>query len=114
MLKNQDFTFTPREVEMVINQIPGVLASCVVGIYETSLCFDVIYAFVIKEERTDIDEKFVIDYVAKNTSFMKHITGDVVFLDKFPLTTTRKINLSVLKERAEEIHKNFQKSPDFF
>jgi acyl-coenzyme A synthetase/AMP-(fatty) acid ligase len=108
ILKFKDYMFTPHEVEEVINQIDGVTSSCVVGVHDSLIDYDITYAFVIKNKK-ELDEDFIINYVAKNTSKMRRITGAVIFVEEFPTTPTRKIKINALKEIACKAHERMRR-----
>lgn len=97
---------TPMEFENIINEIDGVLSCCVVGIQDMELLYDVIYAFVIKNEtKVDISEDFVLNYVNKRVTKAKQISG-VHFMDQFPMTPSNKIMTRKMKEIAATIHED--------
>ena len=48
--KGSVFSITPIQIEEVINEIDGVIQSCVVGVFDENLFYDIIYAFVIKDK----------------------------------------------------------------
>lgn len=114
-LKCMDYSFTPLEIEEIINQIEGIAASCVIGIYEESEGNDIVYAFVIKEEeKKELDEKFITSFVAENSSEMKRITGKVIFVKEFPRTPSHKVRYGELKKIAQEIHEKAHNTKNFY
>lgn len=103
MLKYESNIFTPQEVQEVINEIPGVFKSCVVGVHDEGN--DIAFAFVVKDdEKDDLTEEFIQKYVNEKVSYYKQIRGGVHFLDKLPMTPTRKTKNAKLKELAETIY----------
>ena len=100
------YAVTPMHLENVINQIDGAIQSCVVGVFDENLLYDLIYAFVIIDKsKVDLTEEFVMNFVNERVIDAKRITGGVKFVDKFPLTPSGKIMNRELKRIAEEIHK---------
>jgi acyl-coenzyme A synthetase/AMP-(fatty) acid ligase len=106
-------TLAPIQLEEIINKIDGVVQSCVVGVFDENLFYDVIYAFVIKEEsKVDLTEEFVLNYVNEKVNDAKQITGGVYFVVKFPSTPSGKVLIRELKKIAAEINKAKHNSKD--
>lgn len=103
MLKFSHIIITPLEIESIINEIEGVISSCVVGVYEEGN--DIIFAFVIKDEKVELSEKFIENYVNEKVIDVKRIRGGVHFVKEFPLTPTGKVKNRELRETAEKIYK---------
>lgn len=105
MIKSQSgIKVTPVEIEEVINEIDGVMFSCVVGVFDDNLFYDKIYAFVIKDKMyEEVTEEFVKNYVNEKVSITKRIDGGVIFVDKFPQTPFGKVLNRELKKIAEKI-----------
>jgi acyl-coenzyme A synthetase/AMP-(fatty) acid ligase len=101
MIKTQ-IKLTPQEIETVINEIDGVIASEVVGVYDDGI--EIVYAFVIKDPTKNIDEEMIKNYVEENAAEYKRITGGVQFVEKFPMTLTGKVKKRELKAIAKKIH----------
>ncbi|KAL7014622.1 hypothetical protein ACKWTF_016033 [Chironomus riparius] len=100
-------TLAPIELETIINEINGVIQSCVVGFFDKHLFYDIIYAFVIKDaEEVNLTEEFVMNYVNTKVIDGKRITGGVYFIEKFPLIPSGKVLSRELKKIATEINKN--------
>jgi len=97
---------TPIQLEEVINEIDGVIQSCVVGVFDDKVFYDIVYAFVIKDKsKVELTEEFVMNYVNERVIEAKRITGGVQFVDKFPMTPSGKILNRKLKEIAKQINK---------
>lgn len=79
----------PAEIERIINQVPGVVDSCVVGIpKEEEPNVDLIYAFAMKDpEKKDLTEEAVAEAVNTKVDEFRKLKG-VQFVDAFPLTPT--------------------------
>ncbi|KAG5669209.1 hypothetical protein PVAND_017102 [Polypedilum vanderplanki] len=104
IIKNQGIITAPSELEAIINEIDGVMSSCVVGILEEYSGDDIIHAFVIVEESSGLTENFILNYVNSKVIEQKKLRGGVHFIEKFPLTASKKIHRMKIKEMA----KNFQ------
>lgn len=95
----------PSELESIINQIHGVVDSCVVGVFEENKGNDLIYAFVVKDPtRSHLTEEFIKDYVESKVIDAKKLRGGVHFLSVFPMTPSGKIQRTVIKEIAQKMH----------
>ena len=107
LLKMHGIHFTTTEIEEVINEVEGVVQSCVVGVIGVNNGYDMVYAFVIKDPgAVDLSERKIIDYVSSKVIEQKKINGGVVFVANFPSTATGKINLGELKKNKKNIHDN--------
>jgi len=95
------YKVTPIEIESIINEIDGVIQSCVVGVFDEEVFYDKIHAFVIKDQaRDDLTEEFIANFVNLKVIEQKRITGGVHFVDKFPMTSTGKVLNRELKKMA--------------
>jgi acyl-coenzyme A synthetase/AMP-(fatty) acid ligase len=96
-------TFSPKEIENLIDEIDGVESSQVVGADKNGI--DVVFAFVIKSDK-NVDEEKIKNYVNVRVDDEKKL-GRVCFVDEYPLTAvSRKVKRLELKARAEELLKN--------
>ncbi|KAL7013478.1 hypothetical protein ACKWTF_015414 [Chironomus riparius] len=92
---------TPLEIESIINEVDGVIQSCVVGVFDEEVFYDKIHAFVIKDQaRDDLTEEFIVNFVNGRVIEQKRITGGVHFVDKFPMTPSGKVLNRELKKIA--------------
>lgn len=106
MIKVKEMAFAPLDVEEAINSINGVLESRLVGVLDVNLFYEIIYAFVIKDDsKTDITEEFVMKVVAEKVIEEKKITGGVIFVNEFPKNVSGKILYRELKKMAEQIYR---------
>ncbi|CRK87334.1 CLUMA_CG001136, isoform A [Clunio marinus] len=104
MLKFNSFQVYPSELETIVNEIDGVIASCVVGVYEEHKGNDLIFAFIIKDPSNhEITEETVMSYVHGKVMHAKKLRGGVHFIDKFPTTPSGKIKRVEVKEIAQNI-----------
>lgn len=100
MLKNCGYYITPLEIESVINEVEGVLESCVVGVYDENEGNDIIFGFVLKDEKSKVSEKEIENYANEKLSAAKRIRGGVHFIKEFPLSSNGKIVRKALMEIA--------------
>lgn len=78
----------PREIEEFIYTIDGVQDVQVAGIPDEKYG-EIVGAFIIKEEGSDLTEEDVRDYAISKIARYK-VPKHVFFVDEFPLTTSRK------------------------
>ncbi|KAG5669218.1 hypothetical protein PVAND_017110 [Polypedilum vanderplanki] len=107
IIKYQGIKTAPSELEAIIYEIDGVVSSCVVGIYQENTGNDIIHAFVIKKDSSDLNENFILNFVDSKVMEQRKIRGGVHFIDNFPLGRTGKIDKNILKMKAKEIMKKF-------
>jgi len=97
----------PREVEEFLHPLDGILDVQVAGIPDEKYG-EIVGAFVIKEENSDLTEEDVRDYAIGQIARYK-VPKHVFFVDEFPLTTSGKvqkyklgdIGLELLKKRND-------------
>ncbi|XP_070507516.1 probable 4-coumarate--CoA ligase 3 [Chironomus tepperi] len=95
------YKVTPIEIESIINEIDGVIQSCVVGVFDEEVFYDKINAFVIKDQaRDDLTEEFIVNFVNGKVIDEKKISGGVYFIDRFPMTPSGKVLNRELKKIA--------------
>lgn len=78
----------PREIEEFIYTIDGVQDVQVAGIPDEKYG-EIVGAFIIKEEGSDLTEEDVRDYAISKIARYK-VPKHVFFVDEFPLTTSGK------------------------
>lgn len=107
IIKCQDFKVAPRELEAIILRHPAVLEACVVGIPDEKVC-EAPTAFVVSRKSALGDplvtEDELVDLVASQTMFYKHLHGGVVFLDELPRTVNGKTNVKKLRLLKPSTH----------
>ncbi|XP_070502824.1 luciferin 4-monooxygenase-like [Chironomus tepperi] len=104
MLKYNNFQVTPSEIESVINEIKGIVNSSVVGVYDSNDGNDIIHAFVIVNESSNLTENFILEQVNGKVSEPKKIRGGVHIVKSFPLTFSGKISKIKLRKMAKELN----------
>ncbi|CAG9806621.1 unnamed protein product [Chironomus riparius] len=63
LLKYNNYQVTPSEIEAVINEIKGIVNSSVVGVYDANEGNDIIHAFVIVDESSNLAENVILEQV---------------------------------------------------
>lgn len=93
----------PREIEEFLHTMPGVKDVQVVGIPDEKYG-EIVGAFIIKEDDTDLLEEDVRDYAIQRIARYK-VPKHVFFVDEFPLTASGKVQKFKLREMAVELLK---------
>ncbi|KZX16951.1 AMP-binding protein [Methanobrevibacter filiformis] len=91
----------PREIEELIFKIDGVQDVQVAGIKDEKYG-EIVGAFIIKEENSDLTEEDIRDYAIDNVARYK-VPKYVFFVEEFPLTTSGKIQKYKLSEIGYEL-----------
>ncbi len=86
----------PKEVELFIDELPGVKESAVIGVPHTDLG-EAVVAVVVKESDSQASEKEVINACKKSLANFK-TPKRVVFVDELPRNTMSKVQKNVLRE----------------
>ncbi len=91
----------PREIEEFIHTIDGVMDVQVVGIPDEKYG-EIIGAFIIKEEGSQVTSEDIRDYAIKKIARYK-VPKHIFFVHEFPLTASGKIMKFKLRDQAVEI-----------
>lgn len=105
ILKTRGFQFSATEVEDIIMEIPEVVETCVVGLFDEILV-DVPGALVVAKENSKLSEKDVENFVAEKTPFYKHVNGRVFFVESIPKNSSGKVIRKKAREICENLYKN--------
>jgi fatty-acyl-CoA synthase len=97
----------PREIEEFLFTINGVKDAQVAGI-EDKRYGEIVGAFIIKEEGSDLKEEDIRDYAIEKIARYK-VPKHVFFVDEFPLTTSGKVQKYKLSELGLELVKKKEK-----
>ncbi|WP_319507705.1 AMP-binding protein [uncultured Methanolobus sp.] len=93
----------PREIEEFLFTMPGVKNAQVVGIPDEKYG-EIVGAFVIPEEGTELTEEDVRDYSLSKIARYK-VPKHVFFVDDYPLTASGKVQKFKLRDLAVELLK---------
>lgn len=91
----------PREIEEFLYTMPGIRDVQVVGIPDERYG-EIVGAFIIRDENTDIKEEDIQDFASTKIARYK-VPKHVFFVDEFPLTASGKIQKFKLREQAIEL-----------
>ncbi len=91
----------PREIEEFIHTIDGIMDVQVVGIPDKKYG-EIIGAFIIKEEGSQLTSEDIRDYASHKIARYK-VPKHIFFVQEFPLTASGKIMKFKLREQAVEI-----------
>lgn len=94
----------PREIEEFLFTMPGVKSAQVVGIPDKKYG-EIVGAFVIRDEGTNLCEEDVRDYSLSKIARYK-VPRHVFFVDEYPLTASGKVQKFRLRDMAVELLEN--------
>jgi malonyl-CoA/methylmalonyl-CoA synthetase len=90
----------PKEIELVIDAIPGVAESAVVGVPHPDFG-EAVAAIVVRAKDASLDEAGVIAHVKAQIANYK-VPKRVVFLDELPRNAMGKVQKNVLREQIAQ------------
>lgn len=90
LIKVNALQVAPAELEHILRNHPDVNEAAVVGIPHPK-CGEVPKAFIVRRPGSKTTEAEIQDYVAKQVSKHKHLTGGIVFIEHIPKTSSGKI-----------------------
>ncbi|KAG5670851.1 hypothetical protein PVAND_001085 [Polypedilum vanderplanki] len=102
LLKFNNYQVTPSELEAIVNEIDGIISSCVVGVLNKSSGNDIIHAFVIVDETKNLTETQIENFVNSKVIDAKKLRGGVHFVKSFELGLTGKVSRMKMRKIAEE------------
>jgi len=91
----------PREVEAVIDDIPGVQESAVIGVPHPDFGEGVI-AVIVRQDGSAIDEKMILSALDSRLSKFKQ-PKRAVFVDDLPRNAMGKVQKSILRDRFRDL-----------
>ncbi|WP_321428473.1 AMP-binding protein [uncultured Methanolobus sp.] len=91
----------PREIEEFLFTMPGIKNAQVVGIPDEKYG-EIVGAFIVKDENSDITEEDVRDFALARIARYK-VPKHVFFVDDYPLTASGKIQKFKLRDLAVEL-----------
>ncbi|RLA29686.1 MAG: malonyl-CoA synthase, partial [Gammaproteobacteria bacterium] len=86
----------PKEVELFIDDLPGVSESAVIGIPHADLG-EAVVAVVVKESGSEIRNTEIVNACKQELANFK-VPKNVVFIDELPRNTMSKVQKNVLRE----------------
>ena len=93
----------PKEIEDVINEMPNILESAVVGIQHHDFG-EAVIAVVVSSDKTLAEIK-VLDFLKDKIAKYKQ-PKRILFLDELPRNTMGKVQKKVLRENYSDLFKN--------
>jgi malonyl-CoA/methylmalonyl-CoA synthetase len=91
----------PKEVELFIDELPGVKESAVIGIPHTDLG-EAVVAVVVRESGGQANDNEIINACKKSLANFK-TPKRVVFVDELPRNTMSKVQKNVLREAYADL-----------
>jgi 4-coumarate--CoA ligase len=96
------FQISPTEIEVVVQEIPDVIAVAVAGIPDP-IALDLPAALVIRKTES-LTAQFIDAYVRERVSDHKFLRGGIYFVNKLPLTYSGKVMRREVKKIATEMY----------
>ena len=93
----------PKEIEDVINEMPNILESAVVGIQHHDFG-EAVIAVVVSSDKTLAEIK-VLDFLKDKIAKYK-LPKRILFLNELPRNTMGKVQKKVLRENYSDLFKN--------
>ena len=90
----------PKEIESVIDKLPGVVESAVIGVHDSDFG-EAVTAIVISLEPRELTEVDIINYLKHHLANFK-IPKRVHFLPALPRNTMGKVQKNVLREQFKQ------------
>ncbi len=88
----------PKEIEAVIDKIPGVLESAVIGLPHPDFGEAVTAIVVAEENRKDLTESSIISQLKSQIAGFK-VAKQVHFVNELPRNTMGKVQKNILREK---------------
>ena len=96
IIKSRGEKVSPREVENVLHELPGVSLAAVIGVPDP-LFGEAVKAFIVPAEGAKLEAKEVIKYcLARLENYM--VPKHVAFVEALPMTSSGKVNKSELRK----------------
>ena len=86
----------PKEIEVLIDKVEGVLESAVVGLSDADLGERVV-AIIVPKEGSEIDAIEVISLIKEKLAGFK-VPKEVKFIDQLPRNAMGKVQKNILRE----------------
>jgi malonyl-CoA/methylmalonyl-CoA synthetase len=96
------FNIYPKEIESLIDELPGVEESSVIGLPHSDFG-EGVTAFVVKKKDAGITEEQVLDALHERLARFKH-PKRVIFVDQLPRNTMGKVQKSVMRETFKALY----------
>ena len=95
------FNIYPKEIEAVLDELPDVIESAIIGVYHADFG-EAVVAVVVKKEQASLTEEDIIGYVSSqlvNYKRPKH----VAFASNLPRNSMGKVQKNVLREQFKSL-----------
>ncbi len=96
------FNVYPKEIESLIDELPGVTESAVVGLPHRDFG-EGVTAFVVTAKGARLTEKDVLDALAGRLAKFKH-PKRVIFVDELPRNTMGKVQKNLIREKFGKLY----------
>ena len=91
----------PKEIELFIDDLPGVSESAVIGVPHADFG-EAVVAVVVPENAAEASEHHIIDACKKELANFK-VPKRIVFVDELPRNTMAKVQKNILREEYRDL-----------
>jgi malonyl-CoA/methylmalonyl-CoA synthetase len=96
------FNIYPKEIESLIDELPGVEESAVIGLPHGDFG-EGVTAFIVKKADANITEKQVLDALGETLARFKH-PKRVIFVEQLPRNTMGKVQKSAMRDTFKALY----------
>jgi malonyl-CoA/methylmalonyl-CoA synthetase len=96
------FNIYPKEIESLIDELPGVEESAVIGLPHSDFG-EGVTAFIVKKADMNLTEKQVLEALGETLARFKH-PKRVIFVDQLPRNTMGKVEKSAMRDTFKALY----------
>ena len=102
MIISGGFNIYPKEIESLIDELPGVEESAVIGLPHGDFG-EGVTAFIVTRKDASITERQVLDALHEKLARFKH-PKRVIFIDQLPRNTMGKVRKSIMRDTYKQFY----------
>lgn len=87
----------PREIEKIIDELPGVEESAVIGLADSDFG-EAVSAVIVRSPGAEIDEQIIVQHLKATVANFK-VAKKIFFVDALPRNTMGKVQKNILREK---------------
>ncbi len=91
----------PKEIEKIIDELPGVAESAVIGLPDSDFG-EAVTAIIVRSTGTEIDEQTIVQYLKDTVANFK-VAKKVYFVETLPRNTMGKVQKNILRENFQPV-----------
>ncbi len=94
------FNIFPKEIELVIDQTPGVMESAVIGVAHPDFGEGVL-AIIVKKENPEVNKSIIYELLNKKLAKYKR-PKEIIFVDDLPRNSMGKVQKNILRQNYSD------------